>query len=89
MTNNQVKKMNPTQRGSSNYVWGNFGHRFDYGDSGVCTRCMIRYGSVWCSGSVRRLDEPTAGRTTPVCHDCLVVNGTSKFIINILSRRGC
>ena len=23
---------------------------------------MRRYGSVWCSGSVRRLDEPTAGR---------------------------
>ena len=23
---------------------------------------------------------------TPVCHDCLVVNGTSKFIINISSR---
>ena len=26
---------------------------------------------------------------TPVCHDCLVVNGTSKFIINIPSRHGC
>ena len=26
---------------------------------------------------------------TPVCHDCLVVNGTSKFIINIFSRHGC
>ena len=26
---------------------------------------------------------------TPVCHDCLVVNGTSKFIINISSRHGC
>ena len=25
---------------------------------------------------------------TPVCHDCLVVNGTSKFIINISSRHG-
>ena len=25
---------------------------------------------------------------TPVGHDCLV-NGTSKFIINILSRHGC
>ena len=25
----------------------------------------------------------------PVCHDCLVVNGTSKFIINISSRHGC
>ena len=28
-------------------VWGYFGHRFDYGVSGVCTRCMRRYGSVW------------------------------------------
>ena len=26
---------------------------------------------------------------TPVCHDCLVVNGTSKFITNIPSRYGC
>ena len=26
---------------------------------------------------------------TPICHDCLVVNGTSKFIINISSRHGC
>ena len=26
---------------------------------------------------------------TPVCHDCLVVNGTSKFMINISSRHGC
>ena len=26
---------------------------------------------------------------TPVCHDCLVVNGTSTFIINIPSRHGC
>ena len=25
----------------------------------------------------------------PVCYDCLVVNGTSKFIINIPSRHGC
>ena len=25
----------------------------------------------------------------PVCHDCLVVNGTNKFIINISSRHGC
>ena len=25
---------------------------------------------------------------TPVCHDCLVVNGTSKFMINIPSRHG-
>ena len=27
--------------------------------------------------------------TTPVCHDCLVVNGTSKLIINIPSRHDC
>ena len=26
---------------------------------------------------------------TPVCHDCLVVNGKSKLIINIPSRHGC
>ena len=26
---------------------------------------------------------------TPVCHDCFVVSGTSKFIINIPSRHGC
>ena len=26
---------------------------------------------------------------TPVCHDCLVVNRISKFIINIPSRHGC
>ena len=26
---------------------------------------------------------------TPVCHACLVVNGTSKSIINISSRHGC
>ena len=51
---------------TSHQVGGLFGGtlvvRFDYGASGVCTRCMKRYGSVWCSGSVRRLDEPTAGR---------------------------
>ena len=38
--------------------------------------------------SVRVLDEPSAVMT-PVCHDCLVVNGTSKFKINIPSRHGC
>ena len=26
---------------------------------------------------------------TPVCHDCLVVNRTSTFIMNIPSRHGC
>ena len=26
---------------------------------------------------------------THVCHDCLVVNGTSTFIINIPPRHGC
>ena len=25
----------------------------------------------------------------PVCHDCLVVNGTSKLVVNISSRHGC
>ena len=32
--------------------------------------------------------NPLQGKT-PVCHDCLVVNGTSKFITNISSRHGC
>ena len=27
--------------------------------------------------------------TTAVCHDCLVMNGTSKLIINVPSRHGC
>ena len=26
---------------------------------------------------------------TPVCQDCFMVKGTSKFIINIPSRHGC
>ena len=25
----------------------------------------------------------------PVCHDCLVLNGTIKLVINISSRHGC
>ena len=29
------------------------------------------------------------GRRLYVCHDCLVVNGTSNFIINIPPRHGC
>ena len=28
-------------------VWGYLGHRFDCEVSGVCTKCMRRYGSVW------------------------------------------
>ena len=54
-----------------------------YGASGVCMRCMRHYGSVWLVES----DEVVfVCRTTsllddtPVCHDCLVVNGTSTFI---------
>ena len=47
---------------STTTVWGYLGHRFDCGASGVCTRCMRRYGSVWCSGNVRVLNEPSAGR---------------------------
>ena len=39
--------------------------------------------------SVCVLDELSAGRDACVCHDCLVVNGTSKFIINISSRHDC
>ena len=30
---------------SRGVVWGYFDHRFDYGASGVCTRCTRRYGS--------------------------------------------
>ena len=59
-----------------------------FGASGVCTRCMRRYGLfgksiVFVVWTIPLQDE------TPVCHDCLVVNGTSKFIINISSRHGC
>ena len=43
-------------------VWGYFGYRFDYGVSGVCTRYMRRYGSIWLLCSLRMLDELTAGR---------------------------
>ena len=32
--------------------------------------------------------SPLQGETS-VCHDCLVVSGTSKFIINISPRHGC
>ena len=70
-------------------VWGYFNQRFDYGASGVFTIYVRRYGSVWLVCSVRVVDELTAGGKRPVCHDCLVVNGTSKLIINILSRHGC
>ena len=70
-------------------VSGYLDGRFGYGVSGVCTRYMRRHGSVWLVCSVRLLDEPTAGRKTPVWHDCLVVNGTSKLIVNISSRHGC
>ena len=43
-------------------VWGYFGYRFDYGVSGVCTRYMRRYGSIWLVCSLCMLDELTAGR---------------------------
>ena len=32
------------------------------GDSGVCTRCMRRYDSLWLVCSVRLVDDLTAGR---------------------------
>ena len=46
---------------------------------------MILFGDsvVFVSGTSLLQDD------TPVCHDCLVVNGTSKFIMNISSRYGC
>ena len=43
-------------------VWGYLDGRIDYGASGVCTRYMRRYGSVWLVCSVRLLDDITAGR---------------------------
>ena len=64
-----------------------------YGACGVCTRCMRCYGSVWCellvSVSLGALYCALVQDDTPVCHYCLVVNGTSAFIINIPSRHGC
>ena len=45
--------------------------------------------AIWLVCSVRVVDELTAVRKTPVCHDCLVVNRTSKLIIDILSLHGC
>ena len=46
---------------NKDYVWEYFDHRFDYGASGVCTRYMRRYGSIWLVCSVRVVDELTAG----------------------------
>ena len=47
---------------------------------------MVLFGVVVvCSSSGRA----HCRELTPVCHDCLVVNGTSKLIINISSRHGC
>ena len=59
-----------------------------YGASGVCTRCMVLFdewlgvlGSVvFVCWTIPLQDD------TPVCHDCLVVDRTSSFIINIPSR---
>ena len=46
---------------------------------------MVLFGSsvvfVVCTSSVQGEE--------PVCHDCLVMNETSKLIINISSRHGC
>ena len=70
-------------------VWGYFDHRFDYGVSEVCTRCMRRYDSVWWVYSVCRLKDTHCEEETPVCHECLMVNRTSKLITNIPSRHGC
>ena len=46
---------------------------------------MVLFGEsiVFVVWTIPRREE------TPVCHDCLVVNGTSKLIINISSRHGC
>ena len=76
-------------------VWGYPEVGTIHGACGVCMRCMRRYGSVWLVVSDRSfLSWVSHCRTTslqddtPVCHDCLVVNGTSTFIINIPSRHG-
>ena len=70
-------------------VWGYFDHRFDYEASGVCTSYMRRNGSVWWVYSVRRLDDTHCREERPICHDYLMVNGTSKLIIiDISSRHG-
>ena len=45
-------------------------------------------GVLWASGVFDCRTTPLQD-DTPVCHDCLVVNGISKFIINISSRHGC
>ena len=47
---------------------------------------MVLFGG----SSVRRLDDTHCREERPVCHDCLVVNATSKLIIiNISSWHGC
>ena len=75
--------------GSIHSVWGYFGLRFDIteplGFVQDARGVMVLFGEsvvfvVWTS--------PLQGET-PVYHDCLVVNGTSKFIINISSRHDC
>ena len=46
---------------------------------------MVLFGGsvVFVSWSSLQGGEPV------VCYDCLVVNGTSKLVINISSRHGC
>ena len=81
-------------------VWGYPAVNTIHGPSGVGMRCMRRHGSVWLVVSDRSSlswglslqDELNAGRhvsRTIRMYVCLVVNGTSTFIINISSRHGC
>ena len=81
------------------FVWGYPAIGMIHGASGVCMRCMRRYGSVWLVVSDRSslswASVVYPYRTislqddTPVCHDCLVVNGTSTLTKNTPSRHGC
>ena len=60
---------------------------------------MRRYGSVWLVASDRSFlswayvvyhcRTSSLQDDTPVCHECLVVNGTSTLTKNIPSRHGC
>ena len=81
------------------FVWGYPAVGTIHGASGVCMRRMRRYGSVWLVVSDRsslswasvvyHSKTISLQDDTPVCHDCLVANGTSTLIINTPSQHGC
>ena len=70
-------------------VWGYFGYRSDITESLGFVQdawdVMVRFGDSVVFAVCTSLLQ--GGE--PVCHDCLVVNGTSKLTINISSRYGC